>query len=169
MIAVALGAGCDDDGGPTGPVDMSVAVPHNFDQINTLILQPLCGSFSVCHSKDGAKDAGKLDLTNDPYNALIGVLSDNTQAASEGLLRVKICDPDNSFLWKKLNLPETQKDSMVGYGASMPKDNPHLPPEQLAAIHDWIARGAHLNEPADVTGDTCTTDDAAVPDLASHD
>jgi hypothetical protein len=38
----------------------------------------------------------------------------------------------------------------------MPKSNPPLDSDVIAGIHDWIARGAHLNEPDDVTGTECT-------------
>ena len=176
-LAVAVVPACDDTGSGV-PEDMSTAVPHNFDQINTLILQPLCANFSVCHSPDGQKDAGHLNLLanmpagNDPYEQLFLKLSDNDVAKAEGKYRVKPCDPDNSFLWIKLNLPLSQDknaDLKGTYGASMPRDNPHLPPEQLQAIRDWISRGAHRNEAADVTGDTCTVEDASTQDLASAD
>ncbi len=154
-----------------------MAVPHNFDQINTSVLQPLCANFSTCHSKDGETDAGKMDLSDDPYDALVGVPATNPMAMSQGLLRVKPCDPDNSFMWTKLNLPEIQDlgsgdgtgGMIVGYGASMPKDNPHLPPELLTALHDWIARGAHQFESVDVTGTACVTDDASLADLSPSD
>jgi len=149
--------------------DMSIVTLHNFDQINTFVLQPLCSNFSVCHSTQGQRDAGHLDLSKDPYKALINVLADNKMAGGEGKLRVQPCNPDSSFLMIKLTLPETQKDSNVGYGASMPKDNTHLPMEQIQAIHDWIARGAREHEAADVTGTTCMTDDAAVEDLSAID
>ena len=109
------GVGCDDSGGGLSE-DLSVGVPHNFAQINTLILQPLCGNFSTCHSPDGKNDAGHLDLQgSDPgssfdtaYDALVGVDAYNMQAAGEGRVRVKPCDPDNSFMWMKLNLPVVQ-------------------------------------------------------------
>jgi hypothetical protein len=150
-------------------MDMSVVTLHNFDQINTYVLQPLCANFSVCHSTAGQKDADGLNLAVDPYKALVGAPAQQKMAKAEGKLRVKPCDPDNSFLILKLTLPVTQRDSNVGYGASMPKDNLHLPPEQLQAIKDWIARGALMNEPEMVTGNTCVTDDAAVPDLRGAD
>jgi hypothetical protein len=172
-LLVAVGAiGCGDDGPAENP-DLSIVTLHNFDQINTYVLGPLCSNFSVCHSTQGQRDAGHLDLQKGgaagAYAALVGVLSDNKMAGAEGKVRVVPCDPDDSFLYIKLTLPETQKDSKVGYGASMPKDNPHLPMEQLQAIRDWIARGAREHEPADVTGTTCMTDDASVQDLSSVD
>jgi hypothetical protein len=168
LLVVGAASGCDDDG-PGGPVDMSVSVPNNFDEINQFVFGPLCANFSVCHSRMGQNTAGHLNLADDPYAELVGVLSDNKMAAAEGVLLVKPCDPDNSFLWTKLTLPESMRDSKVGYGASMPKDNPHLPMEQLQAIRNWIARGAHRFEPADVTGDTCVTDDASMQDLSMVD
>jgi hypothetical protein len=168
MLLCVAASACDDDS-PGDMMDMSVSVPNNFDEINTFVLGPLCANFSVCHSRMGANTGGHLNLADDPYNELVGVLSDNMMAGAEGKLRVKPCDPDNSFLMIKLLLPETMRDSKVGYGASMPKDNPHLPMEQIQAIRNWIARGAHRNEAADVTGDTCVTEDASVQDLSMID
>src|SRR5262245_55017631 len=166
FVCALLLCGCPEDPMMMGPKDMSVAVPHNFDQINTLVLRPLCGNFSTCHSREGARDAGRLNLMDDPYGELVGVLANNKMAAAEGRVRVKPCDPTNSFLIFKMELPETQSDSDVGYGASMPKKNPHIDPLQLQAIKDWIARGAHKDEPETVSGDECRTDDAGMPDLA---
>lgn len=156
--------GCGDTTTNT-PADMSaVVVPHNFDQINTEILQKSCANFSVCHSTAGQSMAGHLDLSQDPYNALVGKLADNAKAKGEGKLRVKPCDSTNSFLAIKLQLP-TNEDPMTGYGHYMPDTNPHLPSEQIQAIKDWIDRGALQNEPATVTGKTCTLGG----DMAAHD
>jgi hypothetical protein len=157
--------GCDDTTSNTG-VDMSgnVQVPHNFDQINTQILAT-CAAFSVCHSPEGSRDANMLDLKTDPYNALVGVASVNKKAMGEGKLRVKPCDSANSFLIVKLQLPMNESTD-TGYGDYMPDTNPHLPSEQIQAIKDWIDRGAVKNEPATVTGKTCTLG----PDMAvGHD
>jgi len=165
-LSLALFAfGCDDTTTNT-QMDMSaVVIPHNFDQINTQILGPSCAAFSVCHSPEGARDANMLDLKTDPYTALVGVLSENMKAKGEGKLRVKPCDSANSFLIIKLKLP-TNEDTTTGYGHYMPDTNPHLPNEQIQAIADWIDRGALKNEPATVTGKTCTI----VNDLgSSHD
>ena len=186
FCVVAVGAlGCGDGGGSPGP-DMATPVqrPHNFQQISEQVLQPSCADFSVCHSTRGAQDTpinlcGAPDPnTNRPggavckptaalidaYNALVGVASKNDQAKAEGLQVVKPCDPDKSFLIIKLKLPVTATDAKVGYGQHMPKDNPALPQEQLDGIRDWIARGAKLNEPADVTGSSCTPADLGTKD-----
>jgi hypothetical protein len=155
-----------------GGQDMNaVVVPHNFDQINTQILGPSCAAFSVCHSVAGASMAGNLDLKTDPYSALVNKLSDNLKAKGEGKLRVKPCDSANSFLAIKISLamnepiPTTQNPT-AGYGHYMPDSNPHLPMEQVQAIKDWIDRGALKDEPATVTGHTCTVTPG---DMAAHD
>jgi hypothetical protein len=157
LFIVSLAA-CDDGGGSAG--DMAIPVPHNFARINKEILQPLCANFSACHSLAGASNAGKLNLDEnsvDPYAQLVGAASTNAQALAEGKPRVKPCDPDNSLVWIKLNLPLSSPPDM-GYGESMPKGNPHLPDDILAAIHDWIARGAIFDEPLDVEGSQCPPD-----------
>jgi len=143
----------------------ATVVPHNFDQINSEILQPSCAAFSVCHSLDGARDANMLDLSSDPYAALVGVAAVNAKAAGEGRLRVKPCDSANSFLIIKLKLPMNE-DLNTGYGDYMPDTNPHLPPAQIQAISDWIDRGALKSESATVTGSTCmlSTDMAGTHD-----
>ncbi len=164
MTLVLAASACDDTTSNTNADMTAVVVPHNFDQINTMILQPSCAAFSVCHNAKVATQ-GNLDLKTDPYAALVGVLSDNAKAKSEGKLRVKPCDSANSFLTIKLELPMNQ-DPTTGYGHYMPDTNPHLPTEQIKAITDWIDRGALRNEPATVTGRTCTLG----PDMAvAHD
>ena len=139
-------------------------VAHNFDDINTHILQPSCAAFSVCHSAQGAHDANMLNLatknsdgsTNDPYLALVGVAAVNMQANGEGKLRVKPCDSANSFLTIKLTLPLTANDPNVGYGEYMPQGSGHLDDSSIQSIKDWIDRGALRSEPATVTGKSCT-------------
>ena len=172
-FVVVAPAGCDDTTSNT-PADMSaVAVPHNFDQVNSMVLQTGCAAFSVCHSADGAHNANDLNLSsknqdgtaNDPYAALVGVAAVNPVAAGEGKLRVKPCDSANSFLIIKLKLPMNE-DPNTGYGHYMPDTNPHLDPAVIQAIADWIDRGALRNEPATVTGKSCTLG----PDMAAaHD
>lgn len=158
--------------------DMAVPVPHNFEQINDLVMVASCTSFSTCHSTAGKTLAGGLNLCasadpvgtvpaicdpssklSDAWTALHNKPAANDKAKAEGLVLVKPCDPDHSFLIKKLELPVTDIDGKVGYGAHMPRGaTTAFPPEQLKAIRDWISRGAHLDEPANVTGTTCTLD-----------
>jgi hypothetical protein len=170
-----LVAGCGDTT-TSAPADMtaSAPVPHNFDQINAQILTPGCAGFSVCHSPEGARDANMLNLgaknldgtPNDPYVALVGVAAVNAKAHGEGKLRVKPCDSANSFLTIKLELPANE-DPVTGYGHYMPDTNPHLPAGQIQAIKDWIDRGALRDEPATVSGKTCTL--GADMATAAHD
>jgi hypothetical protein len=155
---------------------MAVPVPTNFAEISAQILQPGCVSMS-CHSDVGETAANMLDLCaapnpgsmdqalcassttlDDAYAALVGVPAVNSMAQSMGLQRVKPCDPDNSFLLIKLTLPESQTDPAVGYGGHMPSGNPLLPTPQVDAIRDWIARGAHEDEPASISGSECVLD-----------
>jgi hypothetical protein len=173
LLGVALcvaALGCGDDGNDMGPRDLSAEVvlpAHNFQQINDNILQPSCANFTVCHSPEGKTMAklvmkGTADMA---YAALINVAAQNDQAKIEGLVEVKPCDPDHSFLLTKLNLPVSATDPKVGYGEHMPKDNPALPQEQLDSLRAWIARGALRDEPTSVTGSTCMLN----PDLGMKD
>lgn len=126
-VSVAL-AGCGGD--PPGPM--------TFSEINQQILQPSCAKFSSCHSVSGAGSAGNLDLATNPYAALVGVASDQTKAAAEGLVRVKPGDPEKSFLYIKLAMPTPSND----YGDRMPQNNPAIPRSQLEGIKAWITAGA---------------------------
>jgi hypothetical protein len=153
LVLVVLG--CGDNSGGGQDMSVQVQIPHNFDEINSFVFKPSCAAFSVCHSTSGASMAGNLNLQVDPYTALVGVLSNNAKAQSQGLLRVKPCDATNSFLIIKLTLP-MNLDVNTDYGHYMPDTNPHLPAEQIQAIKDWISRGALRNEPSTVTGNMCT-------------
>jgi hypothetical protein len=182
LVAI-VGVGCGDD---VSPVDMT-SVPSNFAQISAQILQPTCVS-SQCHSDLGASpgnsDLGFLGNANDlnlcdafnrgfmpmdlcgptktlhdAYAELVGVPAVNPMAHNMGLLRVKPCDPDNSFMIIKLLLPESATDPNVGYGEHMPNvAGVSLLPAQIQAIKDWISRGAHEDEPDSVSGAVCTPD-----------
>jgi hypothetical protein len=144
-------AGMHDDGGSPPPV----VVPHNFQEIDSVILQKSCAGFSVCHSARGAAAANRLDLSADPYAALVGVAAVNAKAASENMARVQPCDPDRSLLVIKLELPTTATDPNAGYGVHMPQSSPSLAPAQVQAIRDWIARGAPRDESGTVAQGGC--------------
>jgi hypothetical protein len=120
------------------------APPTTFQAINNNVFKNSCANFSVCHSKQGARDAGNLDLSQDPYTALFNVDCDNAQAKAEGKKRVLPGDPFNSFMMIKLTLPESSTDD-GGYQESMPLGNPHLPAFDLAGIRAWILAGALNN------------------------
>jgi hypothetical protein len=192
LAALLALPGCpDNNNNDMGSADMAVPVPTNFAQIANEILQPTCAGFSSCHSNAGLNDAAKLNLCSAPrpgvtgidickstsslmgaYNALINQPAANLQAKGEGLVLVKPCDPAHSFIITKLKLPTTAVDKDVGYGEHMPKDSPSLPQAQIDAISDWIARGAHFDEPATVSGSICVPDvdmSAGATDMAHLD
>jgi hypothetical protein len=154
VLGLAL-VGCGDDS--PGTTDMAIPVPTNFDSIKREVLQPSC-TFSVCHSAEGQSKAGHLDLMTNPYSALVGVAADNAKAHGQGLLRVSPCDADHSFLVIKLSLTK-DLDPMTDFGHHMPDTNPSLDPTVIAAIKDWINRGALANEADGVTGSTCLLHD----------
>jgi hypothetical protein len=191
LLAFALAssvAGCGDDD-TTDNADMSVAIPHNFKQIHTLILGPSCANFKSCHSQSGKTDA-KINMCAAPdpaglpqqicqsnatlrsaYDALVGmpplhVVPSNARAKGEGMRIIEPCKPENSFILTKLRLPVTETDPDVNYGEHMPNDNPSLSKGEIDAISDWIARGAHFDEPDDVTGNACVM---TPPDLSVFD
>ena len=125
-------------------VGCSSPPPTTFNAINQQIFAHSCANFTVCHDKQGAKEANMLDLATDPYNALVNVPPFNDLANSQGLMRVKPGDPDHSFILIKLQLPLASTDD-GGYQASMPSGNPHLPDFDISGIKTWIMNGAANN------------------------
>jgi hypothetical protein len=164
-------AGCGDsagtnDGGASGQ-DMAatVSAPTNFASVND-VLQFSC-TFSSCHTSGNAKNAGNLNLQNDPvskavvsWDNLVNQTPDNPRAKNEGQVRVKPCDADASFLIYKLTKANTTDESdATHYGKRMPEDSDPLDAVVIQGIKDWINRGALKDEPAAVTGSTCTLKD----------
>jgi hypothetical protein len=159
MLSMAMGSGCGGSSSPDNQADMKTddqSQPdngvHNFSQINDQVFKTNC-SLSGCHAAASSSAANGLDLETDPYHALVNQPSVNGQAHSEGKLRVDPCHPENSFLITKLNLMTDN----TPFGTHMPAiGGVHLPEAQIQGISDWIARGAVQDEPATVTGTTCT-------------
>lgn len=131
----------------------AVMVARDYAEIDAMVFKTSC-NFSVCHTA-GPRAQGGLDLVTDSYAALFNVAAQNPKANGEQRVLVKPCDPENSFLLTKLKLP-ADGDPKLGYGARMPQNSPALPAEQLLAIADWIARGAHRQEPPGTSGSICT-------------
>jgi len=86
-----------------------------------------------CHNAE--KHKGKLDVSEaNAYKNLVNTPSDELPA----MMRVKPGDPEQSYLWLKLQ--HTAKE-----GAGMPKgmfSSKKLPQDQLDVIKNWIAQGA---------------------------
>ena len=93
-------------------------------------------------------NSGGLDLSQDAWLNMVNLPAHNMRAAAEGMKVIKPCDPEHSLLYVKLT-----SDS---YGAQRPLGNPALSAAALKRIHDWIARGALLSEPATAQGSVCT-------------
>lgn len=88
-----------------------------------------------CHS--GPSPAGGLSLVDGmSHDQLVGVSASNPAAQQAGLLRVKVGDPDNSFLLIKLTGPSPAE------GSPMPLGKQPLTVAQLQLIRDWITAGA---------------------------
>src|SRR6478609_4762140 len=138
LFLFVLAAGC----GSSAPG------PSTFAAINMQILQPSC-TFSSCHSPEGAKSAGHLDLKTDPYASMVNVLADNAMAKGEGKNRVTPGDAANSFLYIKLTLPPGPsgvcRDEKTGYGGCMPQTSTPLEQNQIDGIKKWIDGGALAN------------------------
>jgi hypothetical protein len=165
--------------------DPPAATPNNFQELSDTIFQKSCAFSTSCHSDAGVTGA-KFNICANPlldpagrticrssstlrgaYDAILFLEPSNGPAKAEGMLVVTPCRPDKSFMLTKLRLPESATDPDMGYGEHMPKNAGTLPESYIQAISDWIARGAHLDEPEDVTGTTCNYADMSVPDFAA--
>jgi hypothetical protein len=117
------------------------STPPTFAEVNRDIIQVSCAHFDVCHSAAGKK--GDLDLETSPYEALVNAPTSCQDPCVSGKtdfpVRVKPSDLAHSFMWVKLNLPES-KDPKYGY--RMPQSNPSLDPDTLNTIQCWIQGGA---------------------------
>ena len=124
-------------------------VEPSFASLRSQVLGVSCGaSGAACHSSGGAVDSGGLDLSTDPYSALLGSDGSGAPAANiagsvTGLKRVIAGDPEHSFLVIKLS---TKTGSDPRYGSGMPFGSPGaLCAADLDQIRAWIQAGAKNN------------------------
>jgi hypothetical protein len=140
LLLVACAAGCagngeglDQNGQPISGGGSSGPVTADFQSIQENVFTPIC---SKCHIGGGAPEGLQLDVGHS-YNLLVGVPSVEQPA----LLRVKMGDPDNSYMVHKI-------EGLPGItGVQMPKGETPLPQATITAIRQWIANGAP-NAPA---------------------
>lgn len=107
-------------------------------------IQPIWDAKCVeaCH-EEGGEWGFLLDMSVDAYDDLVGIAS--SQLAS--MNHVEPSDPDNSYLWHKVN--NTQA-TVGGSGLAMPKAPASggpalmLTQEELDMIEEWIAGGAPM-------------------------
>ncbi len=103
-------------------------------QITWSDLEQLIGNRCVdgCHEPGG--DDESLDLSDEPYNAMYLVTSDQSP-----LFLVDPGDREGSYLWHKL---AGSHGAVGGMGGRMPKDEPPLPAITVEGIARWIDDGA---------------------------
>jgi hypothetical protein len=125
------GEGLDSSGRPIGEGgNTGGGLVPTFSSIQREVLTPRC---TVCHSGAAAPVGLRLD-EGASYGLLVGVAS----RESGGTLRVAPGRPDDSYLIHKL-------EGRAAVGARMPLGGPFLDDASLAAIREWIARGAQNN------------------------
>ena len=118
LVLAALLAGCPDP------------VPPQLFAIQERVFTPSC-AFSSCHSSAG--HAGELVLERGAsFAQLVG-----RQSSQFALARVAAGQPDQSLLVIKLR-PGTP----AGLGEHMPRTGGQIDDDALAAIVEWIRRGA---------------------------
>lgn len=115
----------------------------SFDQIQSRILTPSC-AIKSCHSSsnDPLFNQHKLILTaGQSFNQLVGREPINLLASAEGMKLVVPGDPENSFLFHKLQRAASHHDGM-NYGNPMPLGVDKISVGQLEFIRQWIEAGA---------------------------
>jgi len=132
-IVFALGLGLLSAACP-GPEPTPTIAP-TLTAIQANIFTPSC-NFSSCHS-NGSAAGGLVLASGTSFAKLVNVVSQQTAAKNQGLLRVKPGDPDNSFLMIKLKAVLN-----ASYGAHMPDIAQQLSDAQLTTISNWITLGA---------------------------
>jgi len=127
------GEGLDQNGQPISSGGSGGPITADFQSIQENVFTPIC---SKCHIGGGAPEGLQLDAAHS-YNLLVGVPSVEQPA----LLRVKMGDPDNSYMVHKI-----QNSGGIS-GGQMPLNETPLPQATIDAIRQWITNGAP-NAPA---------------------
>ena len=139
MVGGLAWSGCDEKlSSITGPTP---DLAPNFASIQRTIFNATDSSGRLacvqCHSDQGRNAAGPglVLLEGRSYQQLVGVASVNRPGAT----RVIPCDPDNSYLVRKLEGRDIN-------GERMPRGNgPFLSEGQMLVIRQWIRDGAPNN------------------------
>jgi len=120
------GEGLDANGRPIGEGPDPTDEP-TLANIQARIFTPIC---TQCHVGAAAPQGLRLDAANS-FADLVGVPSREVG----GLNRVEPFDPDNSYLFQKIN-------GTASVGARMPLGGPPLPDEDIQLVRQWISDGA---------------------------
>jgi hypothetical protein len=95
---------------------------------------------TTCHDID--QPGGALNLATDGPTDPYTELTTRSHALS-GMPYVTVGDPNNSYLWRKLEGTHTDDDLMnSGGGSRMPLGTPALDDGTMALIEAWIVGGA---------------------------
>jgi len=138
------------------PVSACTGITSTFEQIQKHIFDRKCSNLATCH--------GSVEPTHDlclkpscgggrsAYTDLVNAAPHNFAAASDGLLRVKPGDPDQSLLYLKVLGGTRLSSPMFGanaYGFRMPYHNPSadrarpkLTAGEIKLLREWILSGA---------------------------
>ncbi len=131
-VAIGMCSACVGSGvGVPNPEQDPTAVPKTYDEIQTMVFDPLCSA--ACH-KGGAAPKGLSLEPNRAIRGLVGV------AASEvpELLRVAPGQPEDSYLIIKIKSFDPRR-----VGGRMPRDGPPwVSSRQISAMKRWITAGA---------------------------
>jgi hypothetical protein len=136
LVIVACTKSSDNPG--TDPVPTG----STFDVIQDKILTSNC-AISGCHSSitDATFSQHGLVLSKgSAFDNLVGRKAKNAAAAAMNMLLVKASDPDNSFLYHKINCMPGHHSG--NFGSRMPMGGKVLTKGQVELIRQWILKGA---------------------------
>ena len=128
---------------PLPPGDDDTAVEDDAtDDDDAAPLEPRWSAIQVrfearcgCHVGQNRGDFTGLATYDGGYDALVGTASNDVP----DMPRVTPFDPENSYLWHKLN---NTQDSVGGDGSRMPQSQNGLPESDRDAVLTWIEAGA---------------------------
>jgi hypothetical protein len=121
-------------------------LPENlgsFDLIQSKILTPTC-AITGCHAAESDVtfiEHGLILEKSVSYQNLVNILPKNQNALTDGLLRVKPSEPEESLFLHKLHIEDHHSSD---YGNPMPLGLEKLSEGQVEFIEQWIAAGAPL-------------------------
>ncbi len=142
VISVSMLAVSCQKAAKTDPTVQSASTA-SFALLQQKILTPTCAT-QGCHASTADADYSQHGLVlaaNVAYQNLVGVAPKNTNAAADGLLRVKAYASLESLLYHKLNA-EASHHAGKSYGNPMPLGSNPLSVGQIEFVRRWIEAGA---------------------------
>ncbi len=132
VVAICLCNACVGNGvGVPNPEQDPTAVPKTYDEIQTMVFDPLCAA--ACH-RGGAAPKGLSLEPNRSLRSLVGVYSSEVPE----LMRVAPGQAEESYLVVKIKSFDPRR-----VGGRMPRNGPpYVSSRQVTAIKRWINAGA---------------------------